>query len=337
MTSFSLNTILRCPSCACSVEAMGATIVCSGTSCGRSFPVVDGIPRLLDDAHLGANPDTRAAMTYYDELATEFTELDTYWDNPYDRATWEMENHLVSAFLAREGALLDLGTGFYPHIESTVGRDLVCADVSLTSLQVARRMYHTQNDCMKYVCCDVLALPFSSGAFSGIIAGGEIVNHVSAKRLLLEARRVLIPGGAVILSVGMKWCLDSVWSLADAFIGHRIGYSMTPTEARSFVLHPRASSPVTWEVTPEHDLKVTLYSKSDIVRLVTESGFRILEARSLNLVSGLVPLPFQQDVRERRLARSLASGLLRVDRVFLGRLLGIKWFAGNVYLVLEAS
>ncbi|MGH9986257.1 MAG: hypothetical protein ACRD8W_20130, partial [Nitrososphaeraceae archaeon] len=66
------------------------------------------------------------SKTYYDGLASEFDELNDYWSNPYDSATWDKENALVGQYLGSYDLLLDLGVGFYPHIESTSEKQLVC-------------------------------------------------------------------------------------------------------------------------------------------------------------------------------------------------------------------
>ena len=142
--------------------------------------------------------------------------------------------------------------------------------------------------------------------------------------------------GRAVLSIGMKWCLDSLYALLDSQVGNRLGYSMTREEASEFVRHPVSSSQVTWEVTPKFDLKVTLYSRRDIVRALANASLRVLALRSLNLTSGIIPLPLQQDNDTPAVVRGLSRGLLEVDR-WLGQVPLIKWFAGNVYLVVERS
>ena len=70
---------------------------------------------------------------------------------------------------------------------------------------------------MEYVAADALLTPFPTGSFGGIIAGGELINHVDGDKLLAEVSRLLQPYGRALLSVGMKWCLDSMYAVADAF------------------------------------------------------------------------------------------------------------------------
>src|SRR5207247_3395490 len=84
---------------------------------------------------------TRTTRQYYDRLAAEFDQMDLYWSNPYDTATWDLENELASQFLVACDPILDLGVGFYPHIESTADKCLVNVDLSHPSLVVARSVY----------------------------------------------------------------------------------------------------------------------------------------------------------------------------------------------------
>lgn len=278
---------------------------------------------------------SQTSRAYYDALAAQFDEMDHYWSNPYDTATWRLENELISRFLDLRDPALDLGVGFYPHVESTAGAELVNLDISQSSLIAARRAYHEANNRMSYVCADALTLPFRSEAFRALIAGGELINHVSASALLAEMSRVLRPGGRVVVSVAMKWCLDSLWAVIDAFSGGHLGYAMTPREALAFLRNQGGSSDVTWEVTPEQNLQVTLYSVSHLKRLLERHEFAVCTIRALNVLSGVVPLPWQQDPEALKPLRRLVALLLRVDDGLLGRLPGLRWFAGNVYLVLE--
>ena len=297
---------------------------------GAASEAGGGLEALADSAD--RSRDSRA---YYDTLARGFAELDAYWSNPYDVETWRLENALVARWLPAGGVLLDLGVGFYPHVESTAGRHMICVDVSDHSLRVARAAYHDRNPRMRYLCGDALVLPLADRSVDGIIAGGELANHVDAERLLAELYRVLAPSGRVVLSIATKWCLDTLYCLLDTFLGLGIGYAMTHDEATAFVTRPGASSDVTWAVTPEAHLRVTLYTRRHLRRLLAASGFEVRAMQSLNLMSGIVPLPVQQNPDTNRLARWLTVTQLAVDRVIAGRIPGLRWFGGNIYLVLE--
>ena len=277
---------------------------------------------------------SHASQKYYDRLAADFNELDEFWQNPYDTATWELENSLVGQFFQGPHALLDLGVGFYPHFDGAGQRRLICLDVSSRSLVVARRLVQPGETAAGYVCADALQMPFPKETFSGIIAGGELINHVCGHSLLMEIHRALRPGGRLLLSVGMKWCIDSLYAILDAYIGNHIGYSVTRSEANKFLRSPRQTASVTWEITPESRLQVFLYSRPDLMKIVAEIGFEISQIRALNVASGLIPLPIQQKSQAEGLLGLLTKALIGLDRQVLGRVPGIRWFGGNVYLVL---
>ena len=277
----------------------------------------------------------RRSRAYYDALARGFADLDAYWSNPYDVETWRMENALVARWLPAAAVLVDLGVGFYPHVESTAGRRMLCVDVSEDSLRVARAVTRDDELRLRWLCGDALALPLADGSVDGIVAGGELANHVDAERLLGELHRVLVPSGRVVLSIATKWCLDTLYCLLDAFLGLGIGYAMTRDEAVAFVTKPGTNSDVTWAVTPDSHLRITLYTGHRLRHVIAASGFDVLATRSLNLVSGIVPLPVQQDPDAGRLARGSTTALLSIDRSLAGRLPGVRRLGGNVYLVLE--
>src|SRR6187200_2287940 len=48
--SSATRLLLRCPICRASLEAHDAQLRCTNAACARAFPVVDGIPVLLNEA-----------------------------------------------------------------------------------------------------------------------------------------------------------------------------------------------------------------------------------------------------------------------------------------------
>ena len=326
---------LRCPACQGELTRAPARLICGAEGCGRVYPIRSGIPvllPLLDEEHREIAEDS---SHYYDEAAARFEELDSYWSNAYDEATWAMENQLVSEWIGDREPILDLGVGFYPHVESTADRLVVCADISLGSLLVARREYQERNPRMVHLCADAQRLPLASACLPAVVAGGELVNHLEPAVFFGELARVLQPGGRAVVSVAMKWCLDSLFAVLDASTGGHLGYSMTRAEVRRFLARPRSSCRVTWEVTPEADLVVSLLTRGHLLRLLRRVGLRPLDLRAQNVSSGLVPLPLQQRDGEGDPLDVATRVLLAADRAVFGRLPGLRWLGGNVYLVLE--
>jgi hypothetical protein len=110
---------------------------------------------------------------------------------------------------------------------------------------------------------------------------------------------------------------------------------MTREEAHRFLKRPKQSTDVTWEVTPRFDLRVILYTARDLKQAFWRAGFKIANVRSLNLLSGIVPLPIQQSKHIGTLLRKTVAFLLKLDHKCFGKMPGLRWFGGNVYLILE--
>ena len=104
-------------------------------------------------------------------------------------------------------AVLDVGCGAAPGLRYLQGWRVqgalaVGADLSAAALEAARRVL--PGACL--VRCDVEGvLPFGSGRFDLLLLS-EIVEHVAALPVLLaECRRVLRPGGAIVLTTPNLW------------------------------------------------------------------------------------------------------------------------------------
>lgn len=272
-----------------------------------------------------------ASVRYYNQAAAEYVDQDRFWDNPYDREIWRLEHDLIRQHLDPASPLLDLGCGFYPHFEFTSNRDVVAIDVSQRSLQVART-YGDESEKVVLVQADAMSLPFAESAFGQVIAGGELLNHLDYELCLNEVRRVLKPGGVVLIEFGAKWCFDSLWALLDSFTGHHLGYTLTRPEAKAFWSRRSSDVEVTWEVTPGYNLRVSLIAVENLLRVLGRLGFSTLDMYGANSISGLVPLPLQQSPDGSSIAKKLASVLILVDRV-VGRVPPFKTFAGNVFVV----
>lgn len=284
--------------------------------------------------HESADPAVDSRR-YYDSLAGEFRAQDSFWDNPYDREIWRLEHDLMRPYLNHPGPLLDPGCGFYPHFEFTRERAVFAGDISLGSLRVARE-FGDESRQVQLVQFDVSALPFASGRFGYAIAGGELLNHVPDYPIVLgEIRRVLQPDGYLLLQVGAKWCLDTFWAIADALLGHHIGYSMTRAEATAFLCLRQGDLPVTWGITPSGNFRIWLLSIRKLKQHLAASGFKVRQAYGADGLSGLVPLPLQQE-SDSATVHWLVTNLIRLDRV-VGALPFFRTFAGNVFILCQAT
>jgi 2-polyprenyl-6-hydroxyphenyl methylase/3-demethylubiquinone-9 3-methyltransferase len=129
----------------------------------------------------------------YDDLA------DQWWRprGSFEMLHWiaEARARLVPAAGRPGSVLLDLACGggvLAPHVEH-LGHRHVGLDLSATALPLARE--HG----VAPVRGDVLRLPFRDGV-ADVVVAGEVLEHVSdPARLVVEACRVLRPGGTLVL------------------------------------------------------------------------------------------------------------------------------------------
>jgi len=97
--------------------------------------------------------------------------------------------------------VLDIGCGPAGHVGRFVadrGARVVGVDVAPRSLTVARRL---NDPSLHFVAADMRALPFARGACTGIVAFYSLIYEADPTPALVELRRVLRPGGALVVAV----------------------------------------------------------------------------------------------------------------------------------------
>jgi SAM-dependent methyltransferase len=133
----------------------------------------------------------RIAGQYAADFADELSR------KPFDRER-------LRAFAARCGAgpVLDIGCGPAGHVGRFVadqGVRVVGVDLSERSLALAGRL----DPSMRFVTADARALPVRSAACAGIVAFYALIYEgaEATAPMLAELRRVLRPGGALLMAV----------------------------------------------------------------------------------------------------------------------------------------
>lgn len=122
--------------------------------------------------------------------------------------------------------ILDLGCGEGRHALAAywfgAARHVVAVDVSKRDVETARRRREDfpQHDPQKH--CDIFVadgmnLPFADGSFEVVICS-EVLEHISNyQAMLAEAKRVLVPGGLLAVSVPRAWPERICWWLSSAY------------------------------------------------------------------------------------------------------------------------
>jgi demethylmenaquinone methyltransferase/2-methoxy-6-polyprenyl-1,4-benzoquinol methylase len=197
---------------------------------------------------------------------------------------WKRETMRL-ALEGRAGAVrvLDLccGTGdlaFLAEEKGGAGVSGVGVDFTLPMLAVARKRRRAEGRRSAFVQGDALRLPFRSGSFDAITIGYGLRNIADPGAALVEMRRVLAPGGrVVILDFGKP---DS--PLANALY---LGFLNTVMPAMGWIFH---GDPQTYRYIPESLKRYP--AQRGVEELMRNAGFtnaryenRLLGTMGLNI------------------------------------------------------
>ena len=132
----------------------------------------------------------RIAEQYAADFADELTR------KPYDTAR-------LRDFARRcgRGPVLDVGCGPAGHVGRFVadlGTRVVGVDIAPRSLTVARRL---NDPTLAFVAADMQALPFALASCAGVVAFYSLIYEADPSAALVELRRVLRPGGVLLVAV----------------------------------------------------------------------------------------------------------------------------------------
>ena len=194
----SLAALLRCPACGDGL-ALSAEEACCPSA--HVFPVVDGIPVLVDEETLAADPQYGHQREYFD---AEFSGYASYRLENWRRAY--LDRLETAGLLAGDAPLVDVGVGGsgYTVIEAArAGRPAVGCDLSLPGLVAARRFALAEGvgERTLWVCCSAERLPLATGVFGSALAIAVLEHVPDDGAALAELARVLEPGGRAWVTV----------------------------------------------------------------------------------------------------------------------------------------
>jgi SAM-dependent methyltransferase len=184
--------LLRCPVCGAGLAAEGTALLCINPECGARYPVVDGIPILIDEKRsVFSFSDFEERRTTFFQRESALKRLARRWLpsiswNPGARRRYKQFIDELRHLVSRPRILIVGGSAPGMGIDDLLAADqfeLVETDVSFGPRTA--------------VVCDGHALPFDPCIFDGVVIQAVLEHVVDPARCVEEIRRVLRPEGVV--------------------------------------------------------------------------------------------------------------------------------------------
>ncbi len=188
-----LQELLRCPTCESTVQRHGQYFACVADACGSRFPIVDGVPVLIDE---------RKSIFTLDDFTQQ---RETYFARP--------SNMVVGAF---RRCLPELGVNLgarrnYAHFArllravDTTPRVLVLGGSivgdGMEDLLSSGNIQFIESDVSfgprTVLIADAHDIPFADGSFDAVIAQAVLEHVIDPYRCVEEIHRVLKPNGVI--------------------------------------------------------------------------------------------------------------------------------------------
>jgi SAM-dependent methyltransferase len=188
--SAAVQARLRCPVCRGELAPEPASLRCTGR-CGSAFPVVDGVPLLINaanslfspDDYVGRAAEAAPAKPLVRRLAKRLVPENTVnvaAERNYARFTGLMGDLPAARVLVVGGRIAGAGI---ERLLSHPSIEVVETDVSFGPRTA--------------IICDGHDLPFADGSFDGVVAQAVLEHVLDPHRCVDEIHRVLAPGGVV--------------------------------------------------------------------------------------------------------------------------------------------
>jgi SAM-dependent methyltransferase len=217
-------------------------------------------------------------MTYDPaEIAAHFDQLGAReWDRfdrtLGDRVSLALHSRVLERFVPRESHVLEIGAGpgrFTEHLHR-LGCRITVGDLSATQLRLNEEAARTRGFESSVVgrhlmdICDLGRFPDAS--FDVVVAFGGPFSYVFERRddALRECRRVLRPGGVLLLSV------MSIWG---ALHRHLAGVLTLPVEANRSIV---ATGDLTRENDPDSTHRCHMFRAGELRAFLSRPGLELL-------------------------------------------------------------
>lgn len=178
---------LVCPQCRGKLSEKENEILCC-TVCDKKYPIINGIPHLLDDGVKALAEE----IAVQDRVAIEY-EQKRYRD-PYSNRYHHWWTYEMLRDLNLTGRVLDNGCGVGLLDDYVLKEKLVSFDIS--SEMLANASSHTSN----LVLGNSQMLPFADSSFDLVVCRSLLHHLQKPQQAVEEISRVLSPGGQLTLA-----------------------------------------------------------------------------------------------------------------------------------------
>lgn len=185
--------LLRCPICVSTLHAVSNQLQCTNLKCGALFPIVDGVPVLIDEA--------RSVFSLKDFAARE-NSVPGSKQSTLKSMVWKVIPNISNNIKARENydtiarLLLELSPS--PRVLVVGGRII---GEGMEKLVNTNAINLVETDVAfgprTMVICDAHCLPFEDNSFDGVIAQAVLEHVVDPDRCVEQFHRVLKSKGLV--------------------------------------------------------------------------------------------------------------------------------------------
>lgn len=191
-----LLRLLRCPNCRGALEHQGEPEVLSCRSCGKSVPVVDGVPRL-------------AAESYVMSFGRQWNRYDVARDEE-DESVFAVKTGITAEELAGN-LVLDAGCGGgrYARLAGRSGAKVVGVDLSSAVEKASELCAGLDN--VLIAQADLLDLALAEGAFDVAFSIGVMHHSPDPRRAFGQVARCVKPGGRLAVWLYRRNTLPQEW------------------------------------------------------------------------------------------------------------------------------
>lgn len=169
---------LICPDCAAELRASNEAVTCA--ACEREIPVVEGIPRFVEQEHLAS-------------FGLQWNRYEVAHDDE-DRATFEAKTGFPLSELAGQRVLdAGCGGGRYCKVAAEAGALVTGADHSSAVEKASRLCEHL--DSVRLVQADLKRLPFEPESFDLAFSIGVMHHDTDTRAVFESVAKMVRPGG----------------------------------------------------------------------------------------------------------------------------------------------